>query len=353
MMTEWESVETRSSRVTALEERVLRGQQKPRRSDEPSERSLLEQRDAGAVVVTGICGRLGRRLARNLHRERHVVGLDRRDFPDRPKDIEHHQIDIRRKKARDIFRSRNFGALVHLGVMHDPREDSEDHHTWNVLAFQKLLEYVAQYRIPKLVLVSSANVYGPRPDNPQFLSEDAPLLGAGAFSDIRDLVELDMLAQSFFWKHPRTETVILRPTHILGTVRNAPSNYLRLKLVPTLMGFDPMMQAVHQDDLVRAIHLALKPGVRGIFNIAGPPPLPLSQALAVLGRKAFPVPHTVAKLGMERLWKFRMTSFPAPELDFIRYVCMVDDSRARQLLGYVPAYGLEETLSAVDEERWV
>jgi UDP-glucose 4-epimerase len=353
-MTERERIHTHSARSTARHESVGGERLRPvRRVPDRSADLSASPGEADAVVITGICGRLGRRLARTLHRERPVIGLDRRPFTDRPKDIEHHEIDIRRKKARDIFRSRRIGALVHLGVMHDPREGSEDHHTWNVLAFQKLLEYVSQYNIPKLVLVSSANVYGPRPDNPQFLSEDAPLLGAGPFSDIRDLVELDMLAQSFFWKHPRTETVILRPTHILGTVRNAPSNYLRLKVVPTLMGFDPMVQAVHQDDLVSAIALALEPNVRGIFNIAGPPPLPLSQALSVLGRSSLPVPHTLAKLGMERLFRFRITSFPAPELDFIRYVCMADDSRARQVLGYRPRFGIEETLRAVDEERWV
>jgi len=305
------------------------------------------------VVITGICGRLGRRLARRLHRVRPVHGLDRRPFPDKPKDVEHHEIDLRRKKARDIFRRGDVGALVHLGVMHDPRGGSEDHHTWNVLGFQKLLDYVRQYDVPKLVLVSSANVYGPRPDNPQFLTEEAPLLAASAFSDMRDLVELDMLAQSFFWKYPRTETVILRPTHILGTVHNAPSNYLRLKVVPTLMGFDPMMQVVHQDDMVQAILLSLQPGIRGIFNIAGPPPVSLSQGLSILGRPTLPLPHTVARLGIDRLWRWRMTSFPAPELDFIRYVCMVDDSRARQVLGYSPRFDVEQTLRAVDEERWV
>ena len=56
---------------------------------------------------------------------------------------------------------------------------------------------------------------------------------------------------------------------------------------------------------------------------------------------------------LDRLWKMRLTSFPAPELDFIRYVCMVDDARARQVLGYVHRYGIEETLKAVDQERWV
>jgi UDP-glucose 4-epimerase len=313
-----------------------------------------EQRiEQGAIVVTGICGRLGRRLARQLHRERRVIGLDRRQFVGKPKDIEHHQIDLRRKKARELFRGGEIAALVHLGVMHDPRGKSEEHHSWNVIAFQKLLDYVSQYDIPKLVLLSSANVYGPRPDNPQFLNEDAPLLGADRFSDIRDLVGLDMLAQSFFWKHPQTETVILRPTHILGTVQNAPSNYLRLKVVPTLLGFDPMVQVVHQDDVVHAIRLALRPGVRGIFNVAGPPPVSLGRALEMLGRPAVPVPHTFAKLGVERLWRWRMTSFPAPELDFIRYVCMVDDTRAREVLGYQPGHDLEQTLHAVDEERWV
>ncbi len=309
--------------------------------------------ERGTVVITGICGRLGRRLARQLHRERHVIGVDRRDFLDRPKDIEHFQIDVRRKKTQDIFRHGEVAALVHLGVMHNPRGSDEDHHTWNVAGFQKLLDYVGQYNVPKVVLLSSANVYGPRPENAHFLKEDAPLLAAGKFSEMRDLVELDMLAQSFFWKRPETETVILRPTHILGTVKNAPSNYLRLKVVPRLMGFDPMVQVVHQDDVVRAIRLALQPGVRGIFNVAGPKPLALSEALTSLGRATVPVPHPLAERGLARMWRWRMTSFPAPELDFIRYVCMVDDTRSREVLGYEHKYDIQQTLSAVDDERWV
>ncbi len=308
--------------------------------------------DDGAVVITGICGRLGRRLARKLHRQSRVIGIDRRSFPDRPADVEHHELDLRSARVRDIFRD-GVRALVHLGVVHDPRGDSAEHHASNVAGLQKLLEYVEYFGIPKVVLLSSANVYGPRPDNPQFLSEDAPLLGAGPFSRIRDLVELDMCAQSFFLRLPAVKTVILRPTHILGTVRNAPSNYLRLSVVPTLLGFDPMLQAVHQDDVVRAIMLALAPTARGIYNIAGPPPVPLSRVIELLERQTVGVPHTVARLGVERLFRWRVTSFPAPELDFIRYVCMIDDSRARRDLGYAPTHGLVATLCAVDEERWL
>lgn len=301
------------------------------------------------MLITGICGRLGRGLARRLHRERRVLGVDRRAFPGRPKDIEHHQIDLRRKRTKDLFRQGDIEAVVHLGIMHDPRVSQAEHHTWNVAGFQRLMEYVDQYRVPKLVLLSSANVYGPRPDNAQFLVEEAPLLAGAEFSEIRDLIEVDMQAQSFFWKRPQTETVVLRPVHILGSVRNAPSNYLRLNVIPTLLGFDPMIQVVHQDDVVSAIAASLEPGVRGIFNLAGPPPLPLSHLVRKTGRPHVPVPHGLAKGALGRLFRYHASSFPAPELQHIRYVCMVDDGRARDALGYQPRHDADETVRAVEE----
>jgi UDP-glucose 4-epimerase len=306
----------------------------------------------GSVIVTGICGRLGRRLSRALHRRSEVVGIDGVPFLDRPQDIEHHELDLRSNRVRDVFRRGDVRALVHLGVVHNPH-GKEQQHTFNVIAMSRLFEYVEQFGIPKVVVLSSANVYGPRPDNPQFLSEEAPLLAASRFSDIRDLVELDMTAQSFFWRNPGTETVILRPSNILGTVRNAPSNYLRMKLVPTVLGFDPMVQVMHQDDVVAAIECALAPGARGIYNLAGPPPIALSKAIDLLGRTPVPVPYGAARALVDRLFRWHVTSFPAPELDFIRYVCMVDDSRARRELGYAPAHDLMATLDAVNDERWV
>jgi UDP-glucose 4-epimerase len=161
-----------------------------------------------------------------------------------------------------------------------------------------------------------------------------------------------MLAQSFFWKLPETETVILRPVHILGTVRNAPSNFLRLNPIPTLLGFDPMVQVIHEADVVHALELALKPGIRGIFNVAGPEPLPLSRILRILDRPSIAFPYTVGKLLLRRMWSLRLTNFPAPELDHIRFVCMVDDRRAREVLGYAPQRSIEETVRAVDDGVW-
>ena len=61
-------------------------------------------RPRGTVLVTGVCGRLGKRLVRALHKEANVVGVDRRPFADRPSDVVHEQVDIRRKKLKDVFR---------------------------------------------------------------------------------------------------------------------------------------------------------------------------------------------------------------------------------------------------------
>ncbi|MBN1654076.1 MAG: NAD-dependent epimerase/dehydratase family protein [Deltaproteobacteria bacterium] len=317
---------------------------------EEGDRVAAETPEHGATVITGICGRLGQLLARELHRCDRVIGIDRRPFEGCPEDIVHYQLDLRRNKTQDVFRSNAVKAVVHLGIMHNLRENDREHHSWNVVGFKKILEYVEQYRVPKLILLSSANLYGPNPENPQFLSEEAPLLGAQDFSQIRDLVDVDMLAQSFFWKRPQTETVILRPCHILGKVRNAPSNYLRLKRPITLLGYDPMMQVIHERDVVDAIVHALKPGQRGIFNLSGAGQLPLSRLIRMLNKPAIPLPAPLVKSAMRRLWSYRVSDYSAPEFDHLRYTCMVDGSRALEQLGFRPSRGIRETLEAVYNE---
>jgi UDP-glucose 4-epimerase len=297
------------------------------------------------IAITGISGRFGRLLARRLHRRHAVVGIDRRPYHERPADVELHQIDIRRQRCEDIFRAGAFDAVVHLNVMHDPRASSEDHHTFNIRGTTRVMEYCVRYAIPKLVLLSSANVYGPRAENPQFLTEDAPLMGGTRFGEIRDLIALDMCAQSFFWKHPDVDTVILRPVHIVGAVRNAPSNYLRLEHIPRLAGFDPMLQVIHESDVADAIAAALEPGIRGVYNVAGCAPVPLSVLLRLTGRPTIDFPHFLAEAAVERMWRLRLTSFPAPEVDHLRYVCMVDDSPFRTATGFRAMHDLDATMA--------
>jgi len=305
----------------------------------------------GAVLITGISGRLGRMVASKAHREFPVIGIDRRPFANPPKDIVVHNLDIRRKRVEKIFRTQPIRAVIHMAIIHDPRMNSEQHHAFNVMGTKKILGYVAQFKIPKVVVLSSANVYGPRPENTQFLTEESPLMAAGRFGDIGDLVLVDLAANTFFWEHPDVETVVLRPTHIVGPVHNAPSNYLRLKKIPTMMGFDPMIQVIHAKDVVKALLIALKPGLKGVFNITGPDPVALSGLIRAIGAPRLPLPTPLFEEGMRLLWRFRMTSFPPPELDYIRYVCTLDGSRAKRELGYTAKYKLRDIINYFKKEH--
>jgi len=242
-----------------------------------------------AVVVTGISGNLGRALAKHLHTRERIIGIDRRPFPGKPKDMEVHELDLRKKKTEDVFRRGNIGAVIHMGIMHDPRMSEEEHHSFNVVGTTRILECCARYGVKKVVVLSSANVYGPSPDNSNFLTEDAPLMAASRFSGVRDLIEVDMLAHGFFWKNPDIQTVILRPVHIVGpNIRNAPSNYLRLKYPWVVAGFDPMVQLIHVEDAARAMVEALRPEARGVYNVVGPGEVPLSAIFRELWRASGP-----------------------------------------------------------------
>ena len=100
-----------------------------------------------SVAITGIAGNLGRRLARLLHGETRIVGFDRRPLRDRPTDVEHHQLDIRKARVEDVFRRGRIEAIAHLGLKHDPREGAAEAHSFNVAGTQKLLDIAARHGV--------------------------------------------------------------------------------------------------------------------------------------------------------------------------------------------------------------
>lgn len=300
------------------------------------------------IVVTGISGNLGRQVAKLLHRDAHVIGVDRRPFEGRPKDVDHVQVDLRKKKLEDVFRKQKVDAVIHMGIMHDPRMTAEDHHSFNVLGTTHVLDCVARFGVKKLVVLSSGNVYGPSPDNSNFLTEDAPLMAASRFPTVRDLIEVDMLAQSFFWKHPEIETVVLRPVHIVGpTIRNAPSNYLRLERPWVMAGFDPMVQLIHFEDVARAMIEALKTGRRGVYNVTGPGEVPLSAVFKELGHRSIPMPSMLARPLLKTLFKYRLASYPPEEIDHIQFLCMVDGARWKEETHWEPTLSMKATIRSV------
>ncbi|MEN9797134.1 MAG: hypothetical protein RL653_830 [Pseudomonadota bacterium] len=303
------------------------------------------------VVITGISGNLGRTLTRLLHGRERIIGIDRRPFPGRPPDVEMHELDLRKKKVEDLFRRENIRAVIHMGILHDPRMSAAEHHSFNVVGTSRILEFAAKYGVKKVVVLSSANVYGPSPDNSNFITEEAPLMAASRFAGVRDLIELDMLAHAFIWRHPETRTVILRPVHIVGPhIKNAPSNYLRLRRPMSLAGFDPLVQLIHVEDAARALVEALRPEARGVYNVVGPGVIPLSALFRELGQRPLPIPHPLARPLLSRLFRYRLAHFPAEELDHIQYLCIVDGTRWEQEVGWKPRHGMRETVRSVLDE---
>lgn len=301
-----------------------------------------------AVVVTGISGNLGRTLAKMLHGRERIIGIDRRPFLGKPKDIQMHEMDLRKKQAEYVFRRNSVRAVIHMGIMHDPRMNQEEHHSFNIRGTMRILDYCVKYGVQKLVVLSSANVYGPSPDNSNFLTEDAPLMAASRFSGVRDLIEVDMLAQGFFWRHPEVQTVILRPVHIVGpAIKNAPSNYLRIRHPWVVAGFDPMIQLIHVEDVCDALVQTLRPEAKGVYNVVGPGEVPLSAALRELDRTPMPVPQALARPMLGVLFRYRMAGFPPPELDHIQYLCAVDGARWEKELGWRPHHSMRETIRSV------
>ena len=87
------------------------------------------------------------------------------------------------------------------------------------------------------------------------------------------------MATSFPIHEPDVQVCVLRPVNVLGySAHSMIARYLAMRRVPTVMGFDPMMQFIHEDDLADAMVRALEVGARGAFNVEGPGAVPLHTA---------------------------------------------------------------------------
>ena len=296
------------------------------------------------ILITGIASRLGRMLSRKLHTDFDVIGIDHRGARHIPRNVTVHAVDIRRRPAEDVFRRNRIDAVVHLGSEGDRRRRTDRTSPMATKA-RRVLDLCQTHGVPKVVVLSSALIYGPNPNNDQYLTEEAPILAGQRFETMRDRVEIDLLSGTFFWQHSEADTVLLRPVSIVGRIDTVPSRYLRARSIATVAGFDPMVQVISPEDVIEAVVLSLKPGVRGVFNLAGPRAVPLSVIIRKLGKRNIPIPEplfrTVASLAMG----VPRRAIPQAEIDYLKYVCMVDDSRARATLGYVPSLSLEQTLA--------
>jgi UDP-glucose 4-epimerase len=300
------------------------------------------------LLITGIAGGQGRLIARRLADFFRIAGVDRTPWEGAPADVHMHVVDLRKRKFEDVFRTERPDAVVHLAFVRHFRVDPEVRHEVNVLGTKKILEYAVAYGVKRIVVLSSAYVYGALPENPYYVDEDYPLNVSRTYPEVRDLAEVDQLATTFLWRRPEVATAILRPVNTLGYyVHSAIGRYLKQRWIPTIMGFDPMMQFIHEEDVAEAVALALQTGAHGVFNVAGPGAVPLGVAIAETGGTAVPIPGSFARAIFGRLFRLGLYHTPPGAIDFIKYPCTVDGRRFVRATGFAPLFSLEDIFASV------
>jgi UDP-glucose 4-epimerase len=299
------------------------------------------------LLITGIAGGQGRLVAKRVAGEYEIHGVDVGASGGHAREVRVHQADLRSKKVEDVFRRERPSAVVHLGMVRRTFDPTLRHDV-NVVGTKHLLEYCASYGVKKLVILSSSYVYGALPENPFYMDEDTALNVSRHYPEIRDLAEVDTLATAFLWRYPDISTSILRPVSTLGYYTHSSIGaYLKLRYVPTVLGFNPMMQFIHEEDVAEAIARTLETGARGVFNVVGPGTVPLKVAIRETGGTAIPVPETAARAAIDRLFRYGFYPLPADAINFAKYPCTIDGRRFRAATGFKPLFSLEETLHSV------
>lgn len=285
------------------------------------------------VLVPGLGGRLGRILAEKLVARGHdVIGIDRRPFRDAPEGVEVHELDIRKRAAEDVFRRVRPDAVVHMATVTHLVVQSEDRYRINLGGTRAVFEHSKAYGVKHVVFVGRHTYYGAAPDAPLFHVEDEPPLGLASFPELADLVAADLYAGSALWRYPEMTTSVLRFVYTLGrTGHGTLATFLRGARVPTILGYDPLFHFMHEEDHVAALVLAVEKRPRGVFNVAGPQPVPLSVIIRETGRTNVPLPEIVFHAALGR---FGLPRLPSGALEHIKYPITVDGSAFRAATGF-------------------
>jgi len=147
--------------------------------------------------------------------------------------------------------------------------------------------------------------------------------------------------------HPQSVVTILRTCAILGEAApNWTARFLGQKIVPTVAGYDPLIQFVHEHDVARAYLQVIQHPHAGAYNIVGGGVVPLSKAIAMAGKTALPLPSPLLYLSADLLWQASISPVPSASLDFLKYGCVADGAKAEHDLGFEAVYNTEEALLA-------
>ncbi len=290
------------------------------------------------ALITGIAGGLAQLTGRRLHEHGfEIVGVDYRAPPE---DLGYPATTFRanynKTKIEDIFRRHPPSHVLHLGRVGNLKDQVNKRFDLNVIGSRKVMDLSIRYGAQRLLVLSTFHIYGAHHANHIPIYEDEPLRAGVEFPQIADAIQLDNQAVTWVYQHPELETVVLRPTNVVGPrINNAMSEALRGRRIPVIMGFDPMTQFVHQADLVDAIATMTLHKATGVFNVAGPYPIPWRSAIDAVGAIQVPVP-TAAAIGYLRLTGLVSRALPPYLVNFFKYPCVVSDEKIRRTLDWQP-----------------
>jgi UDP-glucose 4-epimerase len=278
-----------------------------------------------------------------------IISLDRTPPSSAQEKTTHFSIDLTRLNVEDqmaeILGAQNVETVVHLAFHDGPSHHPDESHYLESVGTMRVLNACRRTQVGKFVLWSQTWLYGASPKNPCFLEERKPLCAPISEAFFRDKMHAERDALEFGQPGKGRVVTILRTAPIVGPrIDNFATRYFRQPMVPTVLGFDPLWQFLHEADAVAAFKRAVDTDAPGVFNIAGDGVLPLSKAIRLVGRRRLPLTRPVAKLALGLSWVARHGAMPGQFVDYIQYACVGDSLRARKLLGFVPLYSSRQAI---------
>src|SRR5262245_41829947 len=255
------------------------------------------------VAVTGACTFLGSELLRRLDedpRYAKVLALDIRPPALGSNKVEFVKLDLTQPtvdgELATLLARHSVDTFVHGAFLSHPTHAAEWAHELEDVGTMHVLNACAGVEPRRFVMISTTLVYGAHPKNPNFLHEDAELRGHRDSRFVNDKVRAEKQLQRYAKEHPNVTVCVLRFAPILGpTVSNMYTRFFSRPVAPVMMGHDPLMQFVHEQDAAFALQRAVEGDAAGAFNIVGKGVLPYTTVLAMLGRVPVSMPQIVAR----------------------------------------------------------
>lgn len=312
-----------------------------------------------AIAITGAMTFLGRSLVRLLADAddvARVVVVDLENPDTAGPATTFYAVDLTQQGAdarlAEILQAERIDTMVHLAFLEAPTPATAWAHELESVGTMHVLRACHKHTVAKLIVGSSSLVYGPHADNPNYLGEERPLRGLHDTPFVSDKIDVEQQVARFRQSHPDCTVTVLRLAALLGpSVRNFVVRWFSRTFVPTVLGYDPLLQFVHEVDALSALRLAIDRDVPGTFNIASSGVLPLSTVIRLSGGFSFPLPYAALRKLSALLWSFQLSEAPPAFVALLRHLCVVDTTRARQYLGFQPDFSTRDAVLDFEAAR--